>query len=213
MFCFRAREILRGGLFKFFLSLQIRRLYSLYYKRRIYAIIVYTRRSLSFTPFTFVAVNAGFRMCFALFFSLIKNSKSYRTAALLIVPATFVAVAVLLFRGLNAADQRGLEILLQIQWESLLKLDVRVCLSVSRNSPSPGRLYRARMRFELRKSRFRPSSPFPVCTTDPGGAIYLPSNLRTTTMGPFCRTRIQNAKPNRRRFLVPGSLYRKKTPA
>lgn len=62
---------------------------------------------------------------FVFLFSLIKNSKSYRTAALLIVPATFVAIAVLLFKGLNA-NQRGLEILLKIQWESLLKLDVCV---------------------------------------------------------------------------------------
>lgn len=63
-------------------------------------------------------------VCVCFFSSLIKNSKSYRTAALLIVPATFVSIAVLLFRGLNA-DQRGLDILLKIQWESLLNLDVR----------------------------------------------------------------------------------------
>jgi hypothetical protein len=58
-------------------------------------------------------------------FSLIKNSKSYRTAALLVVPATFVTIAVLLVKGLNA-NQRGLEILLDIKWETLWKLDVRV---------------------------------------------------------------------------------------
>ncbi|KAL5240353.1 hypothetical protein ACI65C_007763 [Semiaphis heraclei] len=55
--------------------------------------------------------------------SLIKNSKSYRTVALLVVPTTFVTIAVLLVKGLNA-NQRGLEILLDIQWENLLKLDI-----------------------------------------------------------------------------------------
>ncbi|XP_025418408.1 sodium-dependent nutrient amino acid transporter 1 isoform X2 [Sipha flava] len=55
--------------------------------------------------------------------SLIKNSKSYRTAALLVVPATFVTIAVLLVKGLNA-NQRGLEILLDIKWETLWKLDI-----------------------------------------------------------------------------------------
>ncbi|VVC40245.1 Hypothetical protein CINCED_3A018596 [Cinara cedri] len=55
--------------------------------------------------------------------SLIKNSKSYRTAALLVVPVTFVTIAVLLAKGLNA-NQRGLEILLDIQWEKLWKLDI-----------------------------------------------------------------------------------------
>ncbi|XP_050421694.1 sodium-dependent nutrient amino acid transporter 1-like isoform X2 [Adelges cooleyi] len=55
--------------------------------------------------------------------SLIKNSKSYRTAALLVVPVTFVALAILLARGLNA-DRRGLEILLEIRWDHLLTLDI-----------------------------------------------------------------------------------------
>lgn len=61
-------------------------------------------------------------------FSLIKNSKSYRTASLLVVPATFVTVAVLLAKGLNA-NQRGLEILLDVQWDTLWKLDVSVVYS------------------------------------------------------------------------------------
>ncbi|XP_016655699.1 sodium-dependent nutrient amino acid transporter 1 isoform X2 [Acyrthosiphon pisum] len=55
--------------------------------------------------------------------SLIKNSKSYRTVALLVVPATFVTIGVLLVKGLNA-NQRGLDILLDIQWETLWKLDI-----------------------------------------------------------------------------------------
>ncbi|XP_060870233.1 sodium-dependent nutrient amino acid transporter 1-like isoform X1 [Metopolophium dirhodum] len=55
--------------------------------------------------------------------SLIKNSKSYRTVALLVVPATFVTIAVLLVKGLNA-NQRGLDMLLDIQWETLWKLDI-----------------------------------------------------------------------------------------
>lgn len=58
-----------------------------------------------------------------LFFSLIKNSKSYRTVALLVVPATFITIGVLLVKGLNA-NQKGLEILLDIQWDTLWKLDV-----------------------------------------------------------------------------------------
>lgn len=56
-------------------------------------------------------------------FSLIKNSKSYRTAALLVVPATFVAIIALLVKELNV-NQLGLKILLDIQWETLWNLDV-----------------------------------------------------------------------------------------
>lgn len=47
--------------------------------------------------------------------------------ALLVVPATFVTIAVLLVKGLNA-NQRGLEILLDIQWEILWKLDVSLLI-------------------------------------------------------------------------------------
>lgn len=63
-------------------------------------------------------------MIIILIFSLIKNSKSYRMAALLVVPATFVTIAVLLAKGLNV-NKQGLNILLKVQWEHLLKLDVR----------------------------------------------------------------------------------------
>lgn len=66
-------------------------------------------------------------LIFIIFFSLIKNSKSYRTVALLVVPATFVTIAVLLVKGLNA-NQRGLDILLDIQWETLWKLDVSLLI-------------------------------------------------------------------------------------
>jgi len=47
--------------------------------------------------------------------------------ALLVVPATFVTIAVLLVKGLNA-NQRGLDILLDIQWETLWKLDVSLLI-------------------------------------------------------------------------------------
>jgi len=43
--------------------------------------------------------------------------------ALLVVPATFITIGVLLVKGLNA-NQKGLEILLDIQWDTLWKLDV-----------------------------------------------------------------------------------------
>lgn len=56
---------------------------------------------------------------------MIKNSKSYRTAALLVVPAIFVTIAIILAKGLNV-NQQGLNILLNIQWEHLLKLDVSI---------------------------------------------------------------------------------------
>ncbi|XP_050538405.1 sodium-dependent nutrient amino acid transporter 1 isoform X2 [Daktulosphaira vitifoliae] len=55
--------------------------------------------------------------------SLIKNSKSYRTTSLVMVPVTFMSLTVLLTKGLNA-DRRGLEILLEIHWENLLTLDI-----------------------------------------------------------------------------------------
>jgi len=48
--------------------------------------------------------------------------------ALLVVPATFVTIGVLLVKGLNA-NQRGLEILLDIQWETLWKLDVSLLIA------------------------------------------------------------------------------------
>lgn len=46
-------------------------------------------------------------------------------AALLIVPATFIAITVLLAKGLNM-NYIGLKTLLNIQWDTLCKLDVRV---------------------------------------------------------------------------------------
>lgn len=45
--------------------------------------------------------------------------------ALLIVPTTFLGIAVLLVKGLNMNHIR-LKMLLNIQWETLCKLDVRV---------------------------------------------------------------------------------------
>lgn len=46
-------------------------------------------------------------------------------AALLIVPTTFIGIAVLLVKGLNM-NHIGLKMLINIQWETLCKLDVRV---------------------------------------------------------------------------------------
>lgn len=74
------------------------------------------------TEYSILVTNRKF-INFCYLFSLIKNSKSYRTVALLVVPATFVTIAVLLVKGLNS-NQRGLDILLDIQWETLWKLDV-----------------------------------------------------------------------------------------